>query len=54
MENVKNALNFSLTRKTGADFLQLTMIAEECSVLIRFMSIYNEKPFTYKSQGVYV
>lgn len=42
MENVKDALHFSLRRKTGADFPQLTMIAEKCGVLMRFMSIYNK------------
>lgn len=51
---MKNVPSFSLTRKTGEEFLQLTKIPVKCSVLIRFMSIHNEKSFTYKSQGIYV
>lgn len=43
MKIMKNALIFFLTKKTGKGFLQLTVIAKKCSVLIRFMSIHNEK-----------
>lgn len=43
MTIMKNALIFFLTKETGEEFLQLTIIAEKCTVLIRFMSIHSEK-----------
>lgn len=43
MTIMKNALIFFLTKETGEEFLQLTIIAEKCSVLIRFVSVHNEK-----------
>lgn len=54
MNNMNGGLNFSLARKTGKEFLLLTMISEKYSVLIRFMSLHNEKSFTYQSQGIYI